>query len=169
MLTIVCTTASPYGFPKLSGKVSGRVEFFFRLHENWKVLYDQPNNNTHKVAGVSDLLGRNSLRLGVRKSGNIDHRERGLIPVAYSHIDGKRAWPAIKTPEGKQIFIEYGTMYFCRIARLDNGWLISLYTSYKVFIGSAFSPVSITWYPRMSGTYVEPPLNVSLELDLMTP
>jgi hypothetical protein len=167
--TIVCTTSDPYGYPKLTGKISGRVEFFFKLHDNWKVLYDQTNNNTHKIAGVSDLLGRNSQRLGVRKSPDIEDRDEGLIPVAYAHINGKASWPAIKTPEGKRILLRYGSLYFCRQIPVSGGWVISIYTSYQVFIGSAFTPVSITWFPRMSGVYVEPAQNVSLEIDLRNP
>jgi hypothetical protein len=169
MQTIVCSTASPYGYPKLTGSVSSRVEFFFRLHENWQVLYDQADNNTHKIAGVSDFFGVNSQRLGVRKSPNADDKLRGLIPVAYTHINGKRSYPAIKTPEGKRILLRYDQLYFCRQVKNGCGWTLTLYTAYQVFIAQAYTSVCIDFFPRLSGLYVEPAQNVSIEIDLINP
>jgi hypothetical protein len=67
----------------------------FKLGESFSQLYEVDDNSTHKIIGLSDLLGRNSIRMGFRRKPTADFIDE-FVPVAYLHIDGKIQYPKIE-------------------------------------------------------------------------
>lgn len=141
-----------YCTPKISGGVSERLDFYFVLDSTWKQLYLNPDNSTHKICGVSDLFGRNSLRLGVRRS---DRERNGLIACPYIHDRGKFTYTAFKDSLGGNLLLKYNTKYFCQIKSIGNAWSITIYQGQKKI---AYSIAQINISPigrRLSGVYIE--------------
>jgi hypothetical protein len=66
----------------------------FKLGESFTQLYEVTDNSTHKIIGLSDLLGRNSIRMGFRRKPSNEFNDE-FVPVAYLHIDGKIQYPKI--------------------------------------------------------------------------
>ena len=141
-----------YCTPKISGGVSERLDFYFVLDSTWKQLYLNPDNSTHKICGVSDLFGRNSLRLGVRRA---DRERNGLIAVPYIHNQGKIDYTAFKDSIGANVLLTYGVKYFCQIKKIGNAWQISVYQG-QTKIAYAIAQINISPIGRrLSGVYIE--------------
>ena len=124
----------------------------FILDSTWAQLYQSPDNSTHKVCGISDLFGRNSIRLGVRRA---DRERNGLIAVPYIHDRGKFSYTAFKDSTGANVLLTYGVKYFCQIKSIGNAWSITIYQGQKKI---AYSIAQINISPigrRLSGVYIE--------------
>lgn len=141
-----------YCTPTISGGVGEKLDFYFVLDSTWKQLYLNPDNSTHKICGVSDLFGRNSIRLGVRRA---DRDRNGLIACPYIHDRGKFTYTAFKDSLGGNLLLKYNTKYFCQIKKIGNAWSISLYEGQTKI---AYSIAQINISPigrRLSGVYIE--------------
>ena len=141
-----------YCTPDISGGVGERLDFYFVLDSTWKQLYLNPDNSTHKICGVSDLFGRNSIRIGVRRA---DRERNGLIAVPYIHNKGKIDYTAFKDSTGANVLLTYGVKYFCQIKSIGNAWSITIYQGQKKI---AYSIAQISISPigrRLSGVYIE--------------
>jgi hypothetical protein len=66
----------------------------FKLGESFTQLYEVTDNSTHKIIGLSDLFGRNSIRMGFRRKPTNDFIDE-FVPVAYLHQEGKTLYPKI--------------------------------------------------------------------------
>ncbi len=72
------------------------LQIIFRLGESFSQLYENTDNSTHKLIGFSDLLGSNSLRLGVRRTSSLQiYNPKEIVPVAYQHLGGKSLYPRV--------------------------------------------------------------------------
>ena len=141
-----------YCTPTISGTVGEKLEYYFRLDSTWSQLYQSPDNSTHKVCGISDLFGRNSIRLGVRRAETV---KEGLIACPYIHDRGKFTYTAFKDSTGKNLLLKYETRYYCQISKIGNAWDITLYNG---TVKIAYSVAQINISPigrRRSGMYVE--------------
>ena len=141
-----------YCTPTISGGIGEKLDFYFVLDSTWRQLYLNPDNSTHKICGVSDLFGRNSLRLGVRRA---DRERNGLIAVPYIHDRGKFSYTAFKDSTGANVLLTYGVKYFCQIKSIGNAWSITIYQGQKKI---AYSIAQINISPigrRLSGVYIE--------------
>lgn len=140
--------------PLLTGKVGTYYEFNFILDKSWNQLYQLPDNSTHKVTGVSDTFGKNSIRLGVRRSPNaLD----GIIAVCYGHVNGKISYPAIKDPNGKPVLLHYDQEYNCKIYQSGQYWFMVV-SAFGIPLGTASLQVNIPsglFGRRLSGIWVE--------------
>jgi hypothetical protein len=127
----------------------------FRLGESFKQLYELSDNSTHKIIGFSDLLGRNSIRLGFRRKLSNEFKNE-FVPVAYLHIDGKIHYPKI---EG--ITLTIGKTYEATIYKNVVGYYdikLDEYDEYNFVVKSGFylSLVKFgTGCKRLQGIYVE--------------
>lgn len=141
-----------YCTPNISGGVGERLDFYFVLDSTWKQLYLNPDNSTHKICGVSDLFGRNSLRLGVRRA---DRDRNGLIAVPYVHNRGVIDYTAFKDSLGGNLLLKYNTKYFCQIKKIGNAWSMTLYEGQKK-IAYSIAQINISSIGRrLSGVYIE--------------
>jgi hypothetical protein len=70
------------------------LQVTFKMGESFSQLYKSEDRSTHKIIGLSDLLGRNSIRLGFRRALTNAFTNQ-FVPVAYLHIDGKIFYPKI--------------------------------------------------------------------------
>jgi hypothetical protein len=141
-----------YCEPSISGQAGEKLGFFFTLKKSWSQLYENTDNSTHKISGVSDLFGRNSIRLGVRRA---DTFKDGLIACPYIHDRGKFTYTAFKDSTGKNLLLKYETRYYCQISKIGNAWSITLYEGQTKI---AYSVAQINISPigrRRSGMYVE--------------
>jgi hypothetical protein len=97
------------------------LSFTFTLMDGWEkqLALDDEDTYTHKVAGISDLFGRNSVRLGIRKAPvkNMISQSPEFMykPFMYIHRKGN----TIMLPIYNFIIIP-GVEYRCNIG-LDNG------------------------------------------------
>jgi len=127
----------------------------FKLGESFTQLYEVTDNSTHKIIGLSDLLGRNSIRLGIRRKPSGEFNDE-FVPVAYLHINGKTHYPRV---EG--ITLKIGVMYEVTIYKNAFGYYdmkIDEYDQYNSIIksGSYLSLVQLpTGCKRLQGIYVE--------------
>ena len=141
-----------YCEPSISGQAGEKLGFFFTLKKSWSQLYENTDNSTHKISGVSDLFGRNSIRLGVRRADTV---KDGLIACPYLHNQGKFTYTAFKDSTGKNLLLQYEVRYFCQIKKIGNAWDITLYNG-TVKIGYSVAQINISAIGRrLSGMYVE--------------
>jgi hypothetical protein len=141
-----------YCTPTISGSVGEKLEYYFRLDSTWSQLYQSPDNSTHKVCGISDLFGRNSIRLGVRRAETV---KGGLVACPYIHDRGKFTYTAFKDSIGKALILRYNVKYFCSIKKIGNAWSITLYEG-QTKIAYYVAQINISAIGRrMSGVYVE--------------
>lgn len=141
-----------YCEPSISGQAGEKLGFFFTLKKSWSQLYENPDNSTHKIAGISDLFGRNSIRLGVRRA---DTFKEGLITCPYIHNQGKFSYTAFKDSTGKNLLLQYEVRYFCQIKKIGNAWDITLYNG-TTKIAYSVAQINISSIGRrLSGMYVE--------------
>lgn len=145
---------SMYPDPPLTGTVGNTLEAYVYLDYTWNQLYLSSDNSTHKIVGVSDFVGRNSLRLGVRRATtSMD----GVIAVCYYHKNGKFYYPALKDSTGKNFIMKYETGYFVRIYKVSTGWSIELYDDTgNILLATATVPISVSSFlRRLQGPYIE--------------
>jgi hypothetical protein len=127
----------------------------FKLGESFSQLYEVADNSTHKIIGLADLLGRNSIRMGFRRKPTNDFIDE-FVPVAYLHINGKTHYPRV---EG--ITLKIGVMYEVTIYKNVHGYYdikIDEYDQYNSIVksGSYLSLVQLpTGCKRLQGIYVE--------------
>ena len=127
----------------------------FKLGASFSQLYEVTDNSTHKIIGLSDLLGRNSIRLGIRRKPSGEFNDE-FVPVAYLHIDGKIQYPKI---EGMTLKI--GKTYEVTIYKNVLGYYdikLDALDDYGYSIHSAqyLSLVQLpTGCKRLQGIYVE--------------
>ena len=151
--TYTVNVGSTYAEPSIVKSAGDTVQFWFKLTSDWAQLYNSTDNSTHKICGVRDFLGRNSLRLGVRRAST---QRNGLIAVPYTHNDSKIDYTAFKDPSGKLVLIQFDSLYFCRINSVSGGWKIDIFDARMNLICTTTKPISISSYGRIvSGTYVE--------------
>ncbi len=142
-----------YAEPSIARYAGDTVQFWFKLTPDWAQLYNSSDNSTHKICGARDFLGRNSLRLGVRRAPT---QRNGLIAVPYSHQDSKVDYTAFKGADGKTVLLQYDTTYFCRINSVKGGWKIELFNTRMQLLCTATKPISLSSTGRIvSGTYIE--------------
>lgn len=144
--------------PPIMGLAGERLLFSFILDQSWLQLYESLDDSTHKILGISDLLGNNSLRLGVRRK--LANKPDSLIAVAYQHINGKFYYPAIKL-NGVNFELKPDIIYNCIIEKnQDTGYYqISLNnTLYQISLNDTLTETKVKIAPfgrRLSGLYVE--------------
>lgn len=141
--------------PSLTGSVGNTLEAYVYIDYTWNQIYLSTDNSTHKIIGVSDLLGKNSLRLGVRRSPN---QADGLVAVNYYHKNGKFYYPALKDSLGKPLILKYETGYYIRINKENNIWKMELYedSMENKLLSSATDSISISSFGRrLQGPYIE--------------
>jgi hypothetical protein len=134
------------------GTCGERLEFDFILDESWNQLYLDADNSTHKICGVSDLFGSNSMRLGVRRRPEpID----GLVAVPYLHIKGKIVYGSFDN----RTILKYGKKYKCVVLRSNTTvWKIQIFEIYgnsSVLIANCDYGMSISWPYRLSAPFIE--------------
>jgi hypothetical protein len=157
-ITYLNNSSSPYCSPSMGGSVGDRLEFSFILDKSWGQLYTRDKSESHKIAGVSDLLGNNSLRLGVRRKPKLV--VDGLVAVMYLHKNGVTTYdPIYKLGSYTALILNYDKEYSCRIwldPIIENKWHIQVYEG-LVLIGESAAIVSISsLFRRLSGIYIEP-------------
>lgn len=154
MTNYVVHVGDNYPTPRISGWVGNYLEFRFSLSDNWAQLYNLTDNSTHKIMGVSDLFGSNSMRLGVRRA---PLNQNGITAVNYTHVKGKVGYPAIKDHNEKALILHYCAVYTCRIFEAGNQWEIQVWLDGKL-LGRLATTMSIpknVLGRRLSGIYVE--------------
>jgi len=127
----------------------------FKLGESFMQLYLVTDNSTHKIIGLSDLLGRNSIRMGFRRKPTADFIDE-FVPVAYLHIDGKIQYPKIpgmilKIGKSYEVTIYKNVLgyYDIKIDELDE-------FNYPIKTAQYLSLVQLpTGCKRLQGIYVE--------------
>lgn len=152
MVTYTVYKGQKYPSPKMWGSVGDRLEFDFILDESWNQLYSNVDNSTHKICGVSDLFGNNSIRLGVRRRPEpID----GLVAVPYLHVNGKIVYGQFDN----RVILLYNQKYKVLITRVNsNLWLTKLYQmvgNTPILLATCNHVISISSPRRLSGIYIE--------------
>ena len=151
MVTYVINKGSKYPSPRMIGTCGERLEFDFILDESWNQLYLDADNSTHKICGVSDLFGSNSMRLGVRRRPD---PIEGLVAVPYLHIKGKIVYGNFDN----RIILLYKQRYKCIIQKVSNYWTMKLFQvvgNTPILLATCNQSMSIGWPYRLSGTYIE--------------
>jgi len=151
MTTYLIKKGQKYPTPRLWGSVGDRLEFDFILDESWNQLYLDADNSTHKICGVSDLFGSNSMRLGVRRR---PEPTDGLVAVPYLHIKGKIVYGVFDN----RTILNYGKRYKCVIHKVNNYWAQKLYEvvgGTSILLATCNHAMSIGWPYRLSGPYIE--------------
>ena len=152
--TYVNTPDSAYSSPYANGSVGDVLSFEFILDESWNSLLTREGRNTEKVLGLSDLFGRNSIRLGVRKS--VDGKS--LVAVNYVHDKGVTTYEALADSiSGKAVKLVTGKVYKCKIFKdINNNWNLQL-SDEQIIISTAFEgKLSISSFiRRVLGVYIE--------------
>lgn len=152
MVTYTVYKGQKYPSPKIWGSVGDQLEFDFILDQSWNQLYSNVDNSTHKICGVSDLFGNNSIRLGVRRRPEpID----GLVAVPYLHVNGKIVYGQFDN----RVILLYNQKYKVLITRIDsNLWLTKLYQmvgNTSILLATCNHVISISSPRRLSGIYIE--------------
>lgn len=152
MVTYTVYKGQKYPSPKIWGSVGDQLEFDFILDQSWNQLYSNVDNSTHKICGVSDLFGNNSIRLGVRRRPEpID----GLVAVPYLHVNGKIVYGQFDN----RVILLYNQKYKVLITRIDsNLWLTKLYQmvgNTSILLATCNHVISISSLRRLSGVYIE--------------
>lgn len=154
MTTYTVYKGEKYPSPKMWGSVGDRLEFDFILDESWNQLYSNVDNSTHKICGVSDFLGNNSIRLGVRRR---PEPIEGLVAVPYLHVNGKIVYGQFDN----RVILLYKQKYKVLIVRVDsNLWVTKLFqvvgnTPILLATYSNYSMTGISSPRRLSGVYIE--------------
>jgi hypothetical protein len=151
MVTYVINKGSKYPNPRMIGTCGDRLEFDFILDESWNLLYEDTDNSTHKICGVSDLLGNNSMRLGVRRRPD---PIEGLVAVPYLHVKGKIVYGQFDN----RVILLYKQRYKCIIAKVSNYWTMKLFQvvgNTSILIATCNHQMLIGWPYRLSGPYIE--------------
>ena len=152
MTTYTVKKGQKYPTQRLWGVVGDRLEFDFILQDSWNQLYLSEDNSTHKICGVSDLFGKNSIRLGVRRRPEpID----GLVAVPYLHINGKIVYGQFDN----RVILLYKQKYKCLHTRIDNKlWIMKLFQvvgNTSILLATWEHEMSISSPRRLSGPYIE--------------
>lgn len=151
MTTYTVKKGQKYPTPRLWGTVGDRLEFDFILQDSWNQLYLSEDNSTHKICGVSDLLGKNSIRLGVRRRPEpID----GLVAVPYLHINGKIVYGVFDN----RIILSYDKKYKCIIKKVSALWTMQIFeviNNVNILIANCNHSMSISSPRRLSGVFIE--------------
>ncbi len=149
-----CTPSVPFV------QVKDTLEYEIIVDKSWSQLYSNTNRSTHKLSGVGDLFGFNSLRLGDRAAPKDTN---GVIAVAYMHIDGSiypykdghPNPPAMRdTITHKNLVLQFDSTYTCKYVRLPIGWKISIYKR-NIWLSTYQTPVIITNNKYTQQVYVE--------------
>lgn len=152
MTTYLVKKGQKYPTPRLWGTVGDRLEFDFILDESWNKLYSNIDNSTHKICGVSDLFGSNSIRLGVRRR---PEPVEGLVAVPYLHVNGKIVYGQFDN----RVILLYKTQYKVLITRIDsNLWVTKLFQvvgNTLILLATCNHVMSISSPRRLSGVYIE--------------
>tara|TARA_R110000868_G_scaffold99064_1_gene272784 strand:- start:414 stop:944 length:531 start_codon:yes stop_codon:yes gene_type:complete len=142
----------------------------FTLGLSFIQLYELTDNSTHKIIGLSDLFGKNSIRMGFRRSPSnkvIDE----FVPVAYLHQEGKTLYPKI---EGMMLKIgkTYEVTFYKNVLGYYDMKLDELdQYNYVVKTVHALSLVQLsTGCKRLQGIYIEvgskpSPWDLDMEVD----
>lgn len=151
-----------------------KISFIFSLGGGWqqlvnyfgaRIIAKEPGGyNTQKIFGISDTFGNNSVRLGVRASGNA---VKGFFwtPILYQHIGGSIYQNTFDFEPQLNFFGDYQ----CTLEKItDSPWpnQIGHYQGKLGAVGSNPFSHSITAFPvkignalllpsRTSGPYVE--------------
>lgn len=149
------TEGGKYCDPCVCMSGSAPVEFNFRLSYGWDRLLNYEDGSTHKIAGISDLLGSNSVRLGVRNAYNKVKGAHMWRPVLYTHKNGHISYPYIPN-----MWIRAdGSVYNVKIEKtVDGFWRMDIIdTKYEYSRVSAItgSQIKILLLPRLQGPYIE--------------
>ena len=151
MTTYTINKGQKYPNPRLWGTCGERLEFDFILDESWNQLYLDSDNSTHKICGVSDLLGNNSMRLGVRRR---PEPIEGVVAVPYLHINGKIVYGVFD----HRIILLYKQRYKCIIVKASNYWMMQIFQvvgNTSVLLATCTAQMSISWPLRLSGPFIE--------------
>jgi hypothetical protein len=154
--------------PPLAGGANKELlSFTFTLKEGWdkQLALDDKDTYTHKIAGISDLFGRNSVRLGIRKilAKNVikQIQENVYKPIMYIHRKGKTIMIPINN-----FFILHGVEYRCNIGKQGAMYYINIcrvaipsvwdgYNSLDYAVAFEEAPTTIRLFPRLSGPWFE--------------
>lgn len=151
MVTYTVYKGQKYPSPKMWGSVGDRLEFDFILDESWNQLYSNVDNSTHKICGVSDLFGNNSIRLGVRRRPEpID----GLVAIPYIHIKGKIIYGSLDS----RVILNYNKKYKCTIRKDGTFWIMQIFEiigNTSILLATCNHVMSISSPRRLSGIYIE--------------
>lgn len=152
MTTYLIKKGQKYPTPRLWGSVGDRLEFDFILQDSWNQLYLNEDNSTHKICGVSDLFGKYSIRLGVRRR---QEPTNGLVAVPYLHINGKIVYGEFSN----RTILSYNKKYRCLIHRIDSKmWMMDIYeliNGVQIMLASSWLNLSISSLRILSGPYIE--------------
>lgn len=152
------TTATPsiMTTPQVITRVGNLVTGYFKLDPDWAQLYTNSNTSTHKLVGVSDLFGFNSVRIGVRRSSTATN---GLVAVNYRHVNNVFSYPALKriSNPNQNLILAYNTNYFFKIYQSAANWVLEIWNGARnTMLSSATGALTIsTTGRRIQGTYVE--------------
>ena len=153
MKTYTVSAGSSYASPSIVKFAGDVVSFSFVLTKDWAQLYQSTDNSTHKICGVRDFLGSNSLRLGVRRAPT---QQNGLIAIPYTHSGGTIEYTPFKGGNGKNVILMFDTTYRCTVYKTGDEWRIDLMTAGGVLIATATKRITIKEFGRIvSGTYIE--------------
>lgn len=152
MTTYTVKKGQKYPTPRLWGVVGDRLEFDFILQDSWNQLYLSEDNSTHKICGVSDLFGKNSIRLGVRRRAEpID----GLVAVPYLHINGKIVYGVFD----RRTILSYNKRYKIKLIDLSTMnpkmGLYEVLGNTEVYLTSSVNAMTINGPRRLGGPYIE--------------
>ena len=142
----------------------------FTLGQSFTQLYELTDNSTHKIIGLSDLFGRNSIRMGFRRKPTNDFIDE-FVPVAYLHQDGKTLYPKIPG-----MILKIGKTYEVTIYKNVLGYYdIKLEEldafNYPIKTAQYLSLVQLpTGCKRLQGIYIEvgskpSPWNLDMEVE----
>lgn len=167
--------------PLLVGSANKNLlSFTFTLMDGWdkQLALADGDTYTHKVAGISDLFGKNSIRLGIRKiaaKNTINHSvEFKYKPIMYIHRKGKTIMLPIHN-----FLITPGVEYRCNIG-LDNGkYYLNICRVSIPNVWDGFNtldyvniyenePTNIWLLPRLSGPWFETKDEEGPSFDLTT-
>lgn len=153
MKTYTVYKGQTYAQPSLTGSVGDRLTFDFILDYTWLQLYQNEDNSTHKICGVSDLFGKNSVRMGVRRA---DKKVDSLVAVPYIHNKGVIDYAPFRDLSGRIVKITWGVKYRCYISKVSNGWKIELWNYDKeTKLAECITPISISTIRRLSAMYIQ--------------
>lgn len=153
MKTYTVTAGSTYATPSITRYAGDTLTFDFILTRDWSQLYNSQDNSTHKICGIRDFMGLNSLRLGVRRA---PQQQNGLVAVPYTHNNGTVDYTAFKTAAGKPLLLQFETTYRCTVYKTGGGWQISVFSKEGALLATATKNITIRSLGRIvSGTYIE--------------
>jgi hypothetical protein len=159
--TITVLKGERYGHPFSKNACGESIEFYFSLSDDWMGLYNYSDNSTHKICGISHLLGWDSVRVGVRRK-KVEANSFALVACTHNFGMGEYS---------RMCNIKTGEIYYCKIFKNNDGFYsveVSLVLADRnILLTSYVTTVSKIIFPRLSGTYVEFGSKAS-QLDLKT-